>query len=113
MKTILVYDPPMCCSTGVCGPDVDPLLPRFAGMLTQLENFGVKVKRHNLAQEPVAFAQNPQVRAMLEEEGVEVLPLIFVDNVLEMKGRYPETAERGAFVKRARQADSNKTSGAA
>ncbi len=65
MKTILVYDPPMCCSSGVCGPDVDPLLPRFAGMLGQLENFGVTVERHNLAQEPVAFAQNRQVRAIL------------------------------------------------
>ncbi len=107
MKNILVYDPPMCCSSGVCGPDVDPLLPRFAGMLSQLETFGVKVERHNLAQEPVAFAQNRKVRAILEQEGVEVLPLIFVDGVLEIKGRYPETAERGAFVERARESEAN------
>ena len=105
MKTILVYDPPMCCSTGVCGPDVDPLLPRFAGMLSQLESFGVKVERHNLAQEPINFAQNPDVRAILEKEGTDALPLIYVDGVLEMNGRYPETAERSGFVKRAREAE--------
>ena len=105
MKTVTVYDPPMCCSTGVCGPDVDPLLPRFAGMLSQLGNFGVEVKRHNLAQEPMIFAQNPDVRAILEKEGTAALPLIYVDGVLEMKGRYPETAERSGFVKRARDAE--------
>lgn len=92
----------MCCSSGVCGPDVDPLLPRFAGMLAQLEGRGVKVERYNLAQNPMAFAQDQAVRAVLEKEGVEVLPLIYVDGVLEMKGRYPETAERASFVERSR-----------
>jgi hypothetical protein len=43
MKTIQVYDPAMCCSTGVCGPNVDPTLPRFAGLLAQLGGAGVKV----------------------------------------------------------------------
>ena len=105
MKTVTVYDPPMCCSTGVCGPDVDPLLPRFAGMLSQLGTFGVKVERYNLAQEPMIFAKNAEVRAILEKEGTDALPLIYVDGVLEMKGRYPETPERSGFVKRAREAE--------
>ena len=30
MTHLQVFDPPMCCSTGVCGPQVDPELPRFA-----------------------------------------------------------------------------------
>jgi hypothetical protein len=25
MPKVQVFDPPMCCSTGVCGPEVDPL----------------------------------------------------------------------------------------
>jgi hypothetical protein len=29
--TIRVFDPAMCCSTGVCGPSIDPELTRFAG----------------------------------------------------------------------------------
>ena len=107
MKSIAVYDPPMCCSSGVCGPDVDPLLPRFAGMLNQLESFGVTVRRYNnLAQEPVAFARNSDVRALLEKEGTEALPVVLVDGAVEMKGCYPETAERSAWVKRAREAES-------
>lgn len=104
MKKITIYDPAMCCSSGVCGPDVDPLLPRFAGMLSQLKTVGVEVERYNLAQEPMAFAQNTAVRAELEKSGTEALPLIYVDGQLELKGRYPETPERAALVKRAREA---------
>ena len=109
MKTITIYDPAMCCSSGVCGPDIDPLLPRFAGMLAQLEGRGIKVERYNLAQEPIAFAQNPEVRAVLEKEGPDALPLIYIDGILELKGRYPETEERTAFVKRAREAEAKTT----
>lgn len=102
MKTITVYDPAMCCSSGVCGPDVDPILPRFAGLLAQLRGYGIRVERYNLAQQPVAFAQNREVRAILEQEGPEALPLIYIDGNLEFKGRYPETQERGALIQRAR-----------
>ena len=109
MKKILIYDPPMCCSSGVCGPDVDPLLPRFAGVLARLEGKGVEVERYNLAQQPLAFAQNQEVRAILENEGPEALPLIYIDGVLEMKGHYPETEERGALVKRAREEETAET----
>nr|QTX14232.1 Arsenical resistance operon trans-acting repressor ArsD [Klebsiella pneumoniae] len=29
MKTLTVFDPAMCCSTGVCGSDVDQVLVDF------------------------------------------------------------------------------------
>jgi hypothetical protein len=106
MKKLTVYDPAMCCSSGVCGPDVDPLLPRFAGMLAQLEQLGVTIERYNLALQPMAFARNPTVRVLLDVEGTEVLPLILVDGKVEMKGRYPDTEERGEFIQRAREAQS-------
>ena len=102
MKTIQVYDPPMCCSTGVCGPEVDPILPRVAGLLSQLAGHGVRVERHNLAQEPIAFAQNPKVRALLESKGTDALPLFFIDGELALQGRYPEQTERAAWMIRAR-----------
>ncbi len=105
MKTIQIYDPPMCCSTGVCGPQVDPVLPLFAGMLSQIGGCGVTIERHNLAQQPAAFAKNPEVRAILEKEGTESLPLIFIDGQLELKGRYPQPAERSAWVGRARDGE--------
>ncbi|MFU8848895.1 MAG: arsenite efflux transporter metallochaperone ArsD [Opitutales bacterium] len=106
MKKITIYDPPMCCSSGVCGPEVDPVLPRVAGMLSQIQGQGVKVERYNLAQQPIAFAQNTEVRALLEKEGTEALPLFYIDGELAIKGRYPEQEERAAWVKQAREAAS-------
>lgn len=74
-----VFDPPLCCSTGVCGPSVDPELVRFAADLRWIEEHGVAVERHNLAQEPGAFVENPTVLAALNAEGSSCLPIVIVD----------------------------------
>jgi len=102
MKLIQVYDPPLCCSTGVCGPDVDPVLPRFAGLLAQLGAAGVTVERYNLAQQPLPFVQNPAVKALLDTEGTAALPAIFIDGTLALKGAYPDSDQRAAWMGRAR-----------
>ena len=94
MKNLQIYDPPMCCSTGICGPEVDPDLVNFAAVLSQLTNAGVKVERYNLGQQPMAFVQNPSVKSLLDTEGAEVLPLIFWDGEVHLKGRYPTKDER-------------------
>lgn len=103
MKLIQVYDPPMCCATGVCGPDVDPILPRFAGLLAQLSGGGVKVERYNLAQQPLPFVQNPSVKQLLDKEGTEALPAIFIDGELVLKGAYPDHEQRAAWIGRMRE----------
>ena len=101
MKAIQVYDPPMCCSTGICGTDLDPDLVNFAAILSQLANTGVKIERFNLGQQPMAFAQNPAVKAALQQEGTDVLPLIFLGGEVYMKGRYPNHDERPVFFRAA------------
>lgn len=102
MKLIEVYDPPMCCSSGVCGPNVDPILPRFAGLVAQLQGLGVEVRRFNLAQQPIEFVRNAAVKAGLETEGTGVLPLIFIDGVVAFKGHYPEQLECAELIRQAR-----------
>lgn len=89
MLRIDVFDPPMCCSTGVCGPVVDPALPRFAGDLAWLGEGGVEVTRYNLAQEPLAFTSTPAVLEILKGPGSDALPIILVDGLLASQGRYP------------------------
>jgi 2-polyprenyl-3-methyl-5-hydroxy-6-metoxy-1,4-benzoquinol methylase len=90
--TVEVYDPAMCCSTGVCGPSVDPVLPRFAADLDWLARKGVNVTRFNLAQEPKAFTTNSAVKAALSKEGTSCLPLISVNGAVVSKGSYPDRA---------------------
>lgn len=101
MKTIQVFDPPMCCSTGICGPNIDPDLVNFAASLSQLANMGVKIERQNLGQQPMAFAKNAAVKVLLEKEGTTVLPVIFIDGAVYMKGRYPNHDERPVFFRAA------------
>ncbi|MHB8519298.1 MAG: arsenite efflux transporter metallochaperone ArsD [Limisphaerales bacterium] len=101
MKTIQVYDPPMCCSTGLCGAEIDPALVSFAALLTELSRKGVKVERYNLGQQPMAFVQNPTVKALLEKESTAALPLILLDREVYLKGRYLTDEERMIFSRAA------------
>lgn len=98
MTKLAVYDPPMCCSTGVCGPAVDPVLPRLAADLDWLKRQGIAVERYNLAQQPQAFASNPIVTAALREHGNDCLPLILVDDRVVSRGTYPGRAELARWL---------------
>lgn len=86
---ISVFDPPMCCSTGVCGPVVDPQLTRFAADLAWIAAQGVTVGRFNLAQQPQAFVSHDLVRTALEQDGDACLPLVLADGLVVSRGSYP------------------------
>ena len=87
--TIQVFDKPMCCSMGICGPQVDQALVRFAGDLDWLRRNGVRVERFNLSQQPREFARQPDVRAALQTKGTDALPIIRVDGRIVCQGTYP------------------------
>ena len=88
MPKLEVYDPPMCCSTGVCGPSVDPALAQFASDLEQLKAAGVEVERFNLGQDPGAFVGNPVVATELRNRN-DCLPLLLLDGRIVAEGSYP------------------------
>lgn len=89
MKTIQIYDRPMCCSTGICGPSVDPVLPRFASDLDTIRKVGHSVERFNLAQQPQAFIENKEIHALISSKGTDVLPVVVIDGRVVSKGIYP------------------------
>jgi hypothetical protein len=93
MKKLEVFDPPMCCSTGVCGPSVDSALVTFATDLHWLANQGIAVERYNLAQQPQAFAASEVVKTALKQYGNEGLPLILLNGAVISKGCYPTRDE--------------------
>lgn len=93
MKKMIIFDPAMCCSTGVCGPGVDPELLRVSTLLNNLKSNGVFVERHNLSNNPQAFVSNKVINELLNSQGVDVLPVIIVDGeVVKTKG-YPTNEE--------------------
>lgn len=97
--TLQTFDPAMCCSSGVCGPAVDPKLVQFAADLDWLKCQGVIVQRHNLAQNPAAFVANELVRAVLTAQGESALPVLLVNGQVAVTGRYPERNELATLVK--------------
>ena len=95
--TIRVFDPAMCCSTGVCGPSIDPELARFAADVDWLVQQGVTVERFNLSQQPAAFAETAPVREALAR-GTEVLPLVMVGDRIAVEGAYPSRETLAALA---------------
>lgn len=93
MSTIKVYDPALCCNSGVCGVDVNQQLVSFAADVDWVKSQGKSIERFNLAQQPLAFADNANVKGFLERSGQEGLPLILVDDEIALTGRYPRRAE--------------------
>lgn len=93
MKSIQVFDPALCCSTGVCGVEVDQALVTFSADVDWARQGGAQIERFNLAQQPMAFAENPTVKGFLARSGQEALPLTLVDGELALAGRYPSRAD--------------------
>lgn len=111
MLTIQVFDPALCCSSGVCGTDVDQKLVDFAADVSWLKNQGGVIERFNLAQQPLAFADNAVVKGFLERSGQEALPLILVDGEVALAGRYPQRAELARWAKIPSTPDTKKDGG--
>lgn len=103
MNIIEIYDPALCCSTGVCGPTPDNELAAFASTVEELKQTGIVVNRHNLAQEPLAFAQNAEVKTILETESDSALPLIFINGKLHVRGFYPSKEQLTKLLEPAAQ----------
>jgi AhpD family alkylhydroperoxidase len=95
---VQVFDPAMCCSSGVCGPSVDPKLVRFAADIDWLKSQGVSVERFNLAQEPRAFAENAAAKDALAADGEAALPLVQVGGEVKSRGAYPSREELAAWT---------------
>lgn len=93
MKRISIYEPAMCCDTGVCGVDVDPELVRISTLINNLKKNGITIERYNLSNEPMAFVNNNVVKDALDKNGTDKLPLILVDDDIVIEGRYPKNEE--------------------
>ncbi len=98
LKQIDIFDPAMCCSTGVCGTEVDQDLADFANTIKWLKSMGVSVVRHNLGQEPEAFKSHPGVLSKLKSEGSEALPIIVADNDIVSERAYPSRQQMAAWA---------------
>ena len=98
MPNVQVFDPALCCSSGVCGTDVDQALVTFSADVDWAKQLGLLIERFNLAQQPMAFADNAAVKGLLERSGEAALPITLVDGEVAFVGRYPTRADLGRWL---------------
>jgi hypothetical protein len=88
-----IYDPAMCCSSGLCGPGIDPVLVSMNDTALALKKQNIKVERFNLAQQPKAYLDNRKVADLLHANGKKVLPITVVNGDIFKTGEYPSYEE--------------------
>lgn len=97
-KKIEIFDPALCCSTGVCGPDVDPELTRIARDIAILQNKGYDIVRYNLAQNAEPYVLNSEIGLLMEAEGVDALPATVVEGKILKTHNYPTKTELASWL---------------
>ncbi|HEY3360290.1 MAG TPA: arsenite efflux transporter metallochaperone ArsD [Methanosarcina sp.] len=98
MVKMIIFDPAMCCSTGLCGPVIDMELLRVSTVLNNLGKNGVKVERYNLNNNPQAFVDNIVINEILNRDGIDVLPVTIVEGKVVKTKKYPTNDEFLKFL---------------
>ena len=93
MSKLSIFEPAMCCETGLCGVGVDPELLRISTITNTLKKQGIEVERYNLSSAPNVFVQNKQINEILNKEGIKVLPVTMVNDKIIKKSTYPTNEE--------------------
>jgi arsenite methyltransferase len=92
-RRVELFEPAMCCQSGVCGPSVDQQLIDVREDLRWAKSQGAEVSRHNLSSDPDAFVANPKVTGLMQAFGEGALPVLVVDGDIAIHGRYPSRDE--------------------
>lgn len=98
MAKMIIFDPAMCCSTGVCGPSIDPELMRVSTVISNLDKHGIKVERYNLTYNPQVFVDNKTINELLNKDGVDILPVTIVDGKVIKTKNYPTNEEFAKYL---------------
>ena len=93
MKEMQIFEPALCCETGVCGASVDPELLRITTVLDRLKKNGIIIKRFNLNRSPMEFVTNQTINTFINQKGVDALPCVILDGKIVIEGRYPTNEE--------------------
>jgi len=98
---IEIYDPPMCCSSGICGPEIDSAVLDINDAIIKINkefNVRVKIERYLLNQQGPKFMQTPEVLDRLKASGAEILPITLVDGKFVKESEYPSYEELKSYL---------------
>lgn len=99
MTELALFEPAMCCSTGVCGPAVNENLLQITSVMNALDTVeGFQAKRYNLSNNPQSFVENEKISQLLQEKGADALPATLLNGEVVKVGEYPSIEEITAFT---------------
>lgn len=98
-KKFVIYDPPMCCSSGVCGPSPDQALIELENTLAQVKKLGAEIERFIITQSPEKFKENQEVIKLIQEKQLAALPITTLNGIIVKTGSYPALEEFKKFIK--------------
>jgi hypothetical protein len=98
MKKVIIYDPALCCPTGLCGVNIDPELMRIAVVVETLKRKGIIIERYNLRDNPQVYVDNKVINEFLMKEGAEKLPVTTVDGEITVTETYPTNKQIAEWV---------------
>ncbi|PRX27167.1 arsenical resistance operon trans-acting repressor ArsD [Orenia metallireducens] len=101
---VTIYEPPMCCPTGACGPNVDDKLVKFNEALKQLKKEGIEVERNSMNNNPIAFQQNKAILDLVNTQGTKDLPATAINGTFIKLGEYPTLEELKAEIAKVKEA---------
>lgn len=93
MMKLEIFEPSLCCESGLCGPEPDKVLIDLQNTIQLLKKVGVETKRYAINQAPLVFVQNSNVRDFIKANGPGKLPLVLLDNRIIKIGGYPTIEE--------------------
>jgi hypothetical protein len=93
-----IFDPPMCCPTGMCGPTIDQTLLDLNEMIQALQAQGINVARYQMNSHPNAFLNNAEVMKLVLEKQMEALPITVVHGKLIKTQAYPSFEEVNTYL---------------
>lgn len=88
-----IFDPPMCCPTGLCGPTLDQTLLDLSETILRVQQEGYQVTRYQMASHPQAFLGNAEVMRLVREKEMAALPIVVVRGEIIAEGKYPNVFE--------------------
>jgi hypothetical protein len=93
-----IFDGPMCCPTGLCGPTLDQTLLDLNEAILDLQKAGYQVARYQMTTHPQAFLGNPEVMRLVREKQMAALPIVIVRGKIIAEGRYPKLEEFQSMI---------------
>lgn len=96
-----LFDPPMCCPTGLCGPTLDQTLLDVNEMIVALKDQGISIERYQMTSHPQKFIGTPDVMRLVQEKQMDALPITLVKGRVVKVGSYPTLDEIQGELKKA------------